>query len=86
MYEHGDHETTANGHCVKCEAWKAGSQINYTVYIDGDDYTSGSSDDDFGRSSALDEAKHQSEWTAREITEGILAKIGAEWVLQERAA
>lgn len=58
---------TANGHTITCSAWKSSGRIHFTVHIDGSEYTTGTSDDDMGRSSAADEAKHQADTLALDI-------------------
>lgn len=83
MYDHGNHTATANGHEITCSAWKSGSQINYSITIDGEHYTDGSSDDDFGRSTAESEAKLQAGWLAEEIESGLVRMIDGAWRLDE---
>ena len=59
---------TSEGRTIECNTWKESGRINFTIYVDGVDHTSGTSDDDFGRSTAEMEAELQCKMLAEEIS------------------
>jgi hypothetical protein len=66
-----EYEVKTNcGHTVKCEAWKSGVRINFTLYVDGEERDFGTTIDYSGKENSETEAEFQARSLAREIEEG----------------
>lgn len=72
---------TKNGRQVDVSCW-ASNTLNFSISIDGEHYTDGSSMIGAGDSEES-EAKHQAEATSAEIESGKLRRIDGEWRLIE---
>ena len=75
---------TTPAHRIDVSCW-ASNTLNFTVSIDGQEYTSGSSWIGPGETEES-EATHQAKQTASDIESGRLAMVDGAWTLADEAA